>query len=158
MGSTNERPYRELRGRANDPSTSVPDRSRLLPYLGWRDLLQLTVRPSLPPVSRRQAEAQLVDSIRRLTVGEAISLARISPSAAIPALYNHPDKRVLTALLSNPRLVEPTVLSWLRKDDCPPKVRSIIASHPRWNTCAARTNIDTLSTEAESPGTDSSEP
>ena len=156
MGSTNERLYRELRGRANDRSTSVADRSRLLPDLGWRDLLHLTVQRSLPPVSRRQAEAQLVASIRKLTVGEAISLARISPIAAIPALYNHADKRVLTALLSNPRLVEPTVLSWLRQDDCLPKVRSIIAIHPRWKTCAARTEIEPLSSEAEIPDTDCS--
>ncbi len=161
MESTNDRPYRQLRVRANDPGTSVAERRSLLPGLGWRDLLFMTSQHALPPVSRRQAEAQLVTCIRSLTVGEAISLARICPVAAMPPLYKHADKRVLNALLGNPRLLEPMVLAWIQQDDSRNVLR-LIAGHPSWKNklpaCEAQRKIDTLSSGEGIPATDCSEP
>jgi hypothetical protein len=117
------------------PRTPLAVSRRFLPFLFWKDLLELTLTPSAQPAIQRQAEQMLRGRLAEMGLGERISLARRAGRALVPALVESRDDRVLQALLTNPRLTEADVARIAERPATPVGTLAHLALHHRWSTC-----------------------
>lgn len=101
-------------------------------WLYWRDLVRVTVQPSLHPQIRVTADQVLAEKIPDLTIGERISLARSASRAVLRVLRLDPDPRVIEALLRNARCTEEDVVFMAASIDSHPLALGAIARSPRW--------------------------
>jgi hypothetical protein len=104
----------------------------LVRWLYWRDLLRVTVQPSVHPQVRVTADQLLAEKIPDLTLGERISLARSASRAVLRALRLDPDPRVIEAILRNARCTEEDVVFMAASTDSHPLALSAIARSARW--------------------------
>ena len=104
----------------------------LVRWLYWRDLVRVTVQPSIHPQIRVTADQVLAEKIPDLTIGERISLARAASRAVLRALRLDPDPRVIEALLRNARCTEEDVVFMAQSTDSHPQALTAIARSARW--------------------------
>ena len=104
----------------------------LLKHLFWRDLSRVAEDPFLAPPLRRLAGKILLDRLPELTVGEKITLARISGRALLPRLMDEQLEVVLDALLWNNHLTEDDVIARVNSASTPAGTLQVIGRHPRW--------------------------
>jgi len=105
---------------------------RLVSSLYWRDLAEVSNRPTVAGAVRVRAEASLRDLLPDLRLGERITLARIATPLVIASLLADPDPRVLESALLNPRLREEDLITALRRDNVPRALCEVAAASPRW--------------------------
>ncbi len=105
---------------------------RLVSSLYWRDLAEVSNRPTVPGAVRVRAESSLRDLLPDLRLGERITLAKIATPLVITPLLSDPDVRVLESALLNPRLREEDLVTALRRDDTPRALCEVAAASPRW--------------------------
>ncbi|MCP3956223.1 MAG: hypothetical protein GY719_00025 [bacterium] len=105
---------------------------RFIGGLYWRDLLEITVDVRISPAVRRVAEKYLVQRLKRLTVGEKVTLARRATREVLAHLRTDPSLRVIAALLENPRLTESALLPLVASESTLSRVLDLVASNPRW--------------------------
>lgn len=101
-------------------------------YLGWRDMLRVSVRPSVHPQVRVVADQLLAERIPDLTVGERVALARMASRAVLRSLRTDTDPRVIEALLLNARCTEEDVAFMAVSSDTQPQILSVIARSRKW--------------------------
>jgi len=116
---------------AGFPGIPVASALNLLPTLPWLSLLHLAQAPRTPPMVRRQAERKLVGRLHRMTLGEAIALARLAHRPLIRSLGELERAQVLEALLDNPRLIETDVLVMLSRRSTPREAVTAALRHRR---------------------------
>jgi hypothetical protein len=104
----------------------------LVRWLYWRDLVRVSVQPSVHPQIRVTADQVLAEKIPDLTVGERMSLARAASRAVLRALRLDPDPRVIEALLRNARCTEEDVVFMASSTDSHPLALGAIARSARW--------------------------
>lgn len=104
----------------------------LLGTLPWTSLLSLSQTPRTPPVIRRQAERKLIGMLTSMALGEKIALARRAHRAIFKVLIADRNRRVLSALLDNPRMVENDVLVILNTVEPPVEFFGELAAHRKW--------------------------
>jgi hypothetical protein len=105
---------------------------RCLEDLLWRDLLDVGREARVPAPVRMAANRKLEEAMRFLAVGEKIAVARFASPPLFPALLDEPEKRVLEALLANPRLSTDDVLRWIATGNPRPLSLATLARDPRW--------------------------
>lgn len=104
---------------------------KLVHYISWRDLLRLSVDVRVPSPVRRAVDNQLISRLRKLTVGEKISSARVCSRDLVRAVLLDAHPRVFDAALTNPRLVEDDLIRLLAGDVTPHQIERI-ARDRKW--------------------------
>lgn len=104
----------------------------LIATLPWTSLLAVAQSPRTPPMVRRHAEKKLAAVITRMSLGEKVALARRVHRPLLRPLIEAGDRRVLAALLDNPRLSENDVLLILNTVEAAPPFYGELARHHRW--------------------------
>lgn len=117
---------------AAHPQTPRHAALRCLEDLLWRDLLDIGREARVPAPVRMAANRKLEDALRFLALGEKIAVARFASPALFSALLGEPEKRVLEALLANPRLSTDDLLRWLATGNPRPLSLAVLARDPRW--------------------------
>lgn len=107
--------------------------AKLVHYLYWVDLLNLSVDVQVPAPIRRAVDTQLLARVEKLTLGERVSSARrCSPALVKVFLYDeHP--KVFEALLVNKRLREDDLLALIASQRATPEQLRMIAEDMRWS-------------------------
>ena len=101
-------------------------------HLFWRDLLKFSVETTIPAVTRRAIDQQMLVRLPKVTLGEKITAARLCSRDLVRALMLDPSPRVFEALLVNPRLVEPDLLNHIGSGRATSHQLSLIAANPKW--------------------------
>ena len=105
---------------------------KFVPQLYRRDLLVLSTDMKVLPTVRRAIDNQLRAMLKRLTLGERMTLARLCSREMIPDFLDDPDPKVFEALLVNPRLREEEVVRFIDMGNAPDDQIRLLSSHPRW--------------------------
>jgi len=84
---------------------------KLVHYLYWFDLLRLSTDVKVPAPVRRAIDAQLLNRVDKLSLGERIASARRCGQALIKVFLTDPDPKVFESLMVNTRLREDELLS-----------------------------------------------
>lgn len=107
---------------------------RLLPGLGWRDLVDIIGNVRIRPTVRRAATLQISDRLPGLAVGERVVIARRASPDLIKRVRGDVNHRVIAALLENPKLTEFLLMPLMNDPATPPEVLRQIADHSLWNS------------------------
>lgn len=105
---------------------------KLLHHLYWVDLLKFSVDMTVSPGIRRAIDQQMLTRLPKLTLGEKITSARSCSRDLIKALIVDPSARVFEALLINPRLTEPDLLTLIGSNRASPPQLTLIAGSRKW--------------------------
>jgi hypothetical protein len=106
---------------------------KLVHYLYWVDLLNLSVDVQVPAPVRRAIDTQLVNRLQKLTLGERISSARRCSLALIKELMWDPHPLVFESLLMNSRLREDDLLALVASEHALQHQLRMIAEDRRWS-------------------------
>lgn len=124
--------YEVRRALAGHPQTPQVTALRFIPGLYWRDLVELGLDVRVRPAVRRSADRYLVERLPSLATGEKMTIARRAGHGVLMRLRHDPDRRVIRALLENPRLTEGLLSPLVRSTSTPPAVLTLVAESPRW--------------------------
>jgi hypothetical protein len=124
--------YEVRRDLARHPKTPEVLALRFIPGLYWRDLMEVGLDVKVRPVVRRAAENRLCERLPSLAVGERMMIARRGGPRPLTQLRNDPSRRVIAALLENPRLTEGTLSPLVRSETARPEVLAQVADDRRW--------------------------
>jgi hypothetical protein len=117
---------------ALNPRTPRPLGLRLVPSLYWRDLADVAASPRLTVSLRARAEAELIDMVPELRLGERITLARIATPRVLALLLEETEPHVAETALANPRLREDDLLRAMRQDTAPVSLLEKVSASRRW--------------------------
>jgi hypothetical protein len=106
---------------------------KLVHYLYWLDLLNLSVDVQVPAQVRRSVETQLLIRVEKLTLGERVSSARRCSQALIKAFLYDPHPKVFESLLVNQRLREDDLLALMASRRATREQLRMIAEDMRWS-------------------------
>jgi hypothetical protein len=106
---------------------------RLVHYLYWFDLLDLSMDVQVPAQVRRAIENQLINRAPKLAAGEKIASARRCTTALIKVFLFDPDPRVFASLLGNNRLREDDLLNLIGSGRAIPEQLQMIAADRKWS-------------------------
>ena len=126
--------YVVRRSLVQHPKTPLAVARRFLPFLYWKDLLELSLAPAAPPAVQRQAEQMLRGRLGEMALGEQISLARRAGRALVLSLSASRHDCVLQALLGNPRLAEADAARIAGRRTTPVETLGRLALHHRWSS------------------------
>jgi len=116
----------------NHPKTPKTLALRLLNQLFWKELLKVANNFRLPVPIRAAAEKYLRNRLAELELGERITMARTATAGLIPGLVGDKNRRVIAALLDNPRLREVQVLALVENPSSPPEILRVVGESERW--------------------------
>ena len=106
---------------------------KLVHYLYWIDLLNLSVNVQVPAPVRRAVDNQLLARVEKLTLGERVSSARRCSPALVKVFLYDPDPRIFEALLINQRLREDDLLALIASQRATPDQLRMVAEDIRWS-------------------------
>ncbi len=106
---------------------------KLVHYLYWIDLLNLSVNVQVPAPVRRSIDTILVARAEKLTLGERITSARRCSPALVKVFLYDPHPRVFEALLVNKRLREDDLLALISGQRATREQLLMIAEEMRWS-------------------------
>lgn len=106
---------------------------RLISGLGWRDLIEVGGNVRVRPTVRRAANLQVASRLPGLAGGERVIIARRASAELIRRLVRDLDRRVIAALLENPRLTEVLLMPLLSSTSSSPDVLKQVADDALWN-------------------------
>jgi len=101
-------------------------------HLYWSDLLRYATDVQLPPPIRTAIDAQLLNALPKLTLGERISTAKSCSRDVGNALAGDADLRVFAALLNNARLREDDLVAFLQSDRATAEHIKMVSEHVKW--------------------------
>lgn len=102
-------------------------------YLYWSDLVRLSTNVHIPPAVRRAIDTNLGTRVGQLSTGEKMTMARICSRELIRTLLHDPSARVLTALLTNPRLTEEDLVPALVSESFNAEKIRVLADDQKWS-------------------------
>lgn len=106
---------------------------KLVHYLYWFDLIDLSVNVQVPAQVRRAVETQLLNRVNKLSLGEKISSARRCSHALIKFFLFDPDPKVFEALLMNKRLKEDDLVALASSTRASEEQLQMIAEDGKWS-------------------------
>lgn len=106
---------------------------KLVHYLYWFDLIDLSVNVQVPAQVRRAVETQLLNRVNKLSLGEKISSARRCSHALIKFFLFDPDPKVFEALLMNKRLKEDDLIALASSTRASQEQLQMIAEDAKWS-------------------------
>lgn len=124
--------YEVRRALAFHPRTPEAIALRFVPGLYWRDLLDLGADVKVRPPVRVAANRYLGERLPSLAEGEKMAIARRAGANVLAKLRLDPSRRVIGALLENPRLTEATLYPLVRREATPGPILALIAESTRW--------------------------
>ncbi|HYC60586.1 MAG TPA: hypothetical protein VEK79_13560 [Thermoanaerobaculia bacterium] len=107
--------------------------AKLVHYLYWPDLLNLSVDVQVPAPVRRAVDTQLLARVEKLTLGEKVSSARRCSSALVKVFLYDPHPKVFESLLVNKRLREDDLLALIASHRATPEQLRMIAEDMHWS-------------------------
>jgi hypothetical protein len=107
--------------------------TRLVHYLYWFDLLELSIDVQVPAPVRRAIETQLLNRVAKLTLGERISSARRCPAALVKHFLHDPHPKVFEALLTNKRVREDDLVALVSSNRATVEQLRMLAEDPKWS-------------------------
>lgn len=123
--------YEVRRAIARHQRTPEAAAMRFISGLFWHDLAEIALDVRLKPAVRRVAERYLIQRLPRLTVGEKVTLARRATGEVIACLRRDPSRRVIRALLENPRLTVQLIVPLAAKSGSP-RILDLVAKNTPW--------------------------
>lgn len=114
------------------PATPRADALRLLEDLPWRDLADVGREARTPAPVRFAANRRILERLPKLTLGEKAALARLADRPLLAALLDDGSVDVLAPLLSNPRLLEEDLTTWLLVRRPAEAQLALLARSERW--------------------------
>ncbi len=102
-------------------------------YLYWRELLKFSTDTRISAAVRRAIDQQMLMRLPKITLGEKIAAARACSRELIRALLTDPNPRVFEALLVNPRLTEPDLVTHISSNRASGPQLAAIAASPKWS-------------------------
>jgi hypothetical protein len=105
---------------------------RLLPFLYWRDLADVSVALRVPGPVRLASETLLKEKLPDMKSGEKIALGKVASPALLVLLLQDPDPRILLSCLQNPRLREDDLVRVLRLPTVPVHLIEELSRSHRW--------------------------
>ncbi len=106
---------------------------KLVHYLHWIDLINLSVNVQVPAPVRRAVDNQLLARVEKLSLGERVSSARRCSPALVKVFLYDPNPRVFEALLVNQRLREDDLLALIASQRATPDQLRMVAGDMRWS-------------------------
>jgi hypothetical protein len=106
---------------------------KLVHYLYWFDLLNLSVDVQVPAPVRRAIDTLLVNRVDKLSLGERISSARRCNTGLIKVFLYDPNPKVFESLLVNKRLREDDLLALVSSNRATPEQLLMIAQDQKWS-------------------------
>ena len=106
---------------------------KLVHYLYWIDLLNLSVDVQVPAPVRRAVDTQLLARGEKLSLGERVSSARRCSQALVKVFLYDPNPRVFEALLVNKRLREDDLLALIASHRATREQLRMVAEDMRWS-------------------------
>jgi hypothetical protein len=106
---------------------------KLVHYLHWPDLIQLSVDVTVPAQVRHAVETQLLVRVSKLSLGEKIAAAKRCSAALIKVFLFDPDPRVFAALLLNQRLREEDLLLLAGTENVAAEKLQLLAEDRKWS-------------------------
>jgi hypothetical protein len=114
-------------------ATPLAHSVKLVHYLHWRDLVQLSVDVKVSAQVRRAVDTQLLLRVEKLSRGEKIAAAKRCSAALIRVFLFDPDEKVFAALLINQRLREEDLLLLAGSESASAEKLLILASDTKWS-------------------------
>lgn len=106
---------------------------KLVHYLYWFDLLELSINVQVPAQVRRAVDTQLINRVNKLSLGEKITSARRCSHALIKSFLFDPNPKVFAALLMNKRLKEDDLLALVSSTRATEEQLQMIAEDAKWS-------------------------
>ncbi len=106
---------------------------KLVHYLYWIDLLNLSVDVQVPAPVRRAVDTLLVARAEKLTLGERVTSARRCSPALVKVFLYDPHPRVFESLLVNKRLREDDLLALISTRRATREQLLMVAEDMRWS-------------------------
>jgi hypothetical protein len=106
---------------------------KLVHYLYWFDLIELSVDVQVPAQVRRAVDTQLVNKVNKLSLGEKISSARRCSHALIKSFLFDPHPKVFEALLMNKRLKEDDLVALASSSRATEEQLRMLAEDGKWS-------------------------
>jgi hypothetical protein len=113
--------------------TPMAHAMKLVHYLYWIDLLNLSVDVQVPAPVRRTVDNQLLARVEKLTLGERITSARRCSPALVKVFLYDPHPKVFESLIGNKRLREDDLLALIASRRATPEQLRMIAADMRWS-------------------------
>lgn len=107
--------------------------TKLVHYLYWFDLLELSIDVQVPAPVRRAIDTQLLNRVNKLSLGEKISSARRCSAALIKVFLFDPHPNVFESLLTNKRLREDELLALVNSSEATEEQLRMIAEDTKWS-------------------------
>lgn len=114
-------------------ATPLTHSVKLVHYLHWPDLLQLSVNVTVPPQVRRAIDSQLLARLSKLALGEKIAAAKRCSAALIKVLLFDPDPKVFASLLVNQLVREEDLLLLATSDAASAEKLRLLAADQKWS-------------------------
>ncbi len=121
-------------GLASHPRSPTVLALRFVPGLHWRELLELGLDVRVHPTVRAAGDRYLAERLPALAEGEKTSIARRAGQPVLARLRHDPSRRVIAALLENPRLTEGVLFPLLSSEATLPAILALVAANPRWGS------------------------
>jgi hypothetical protein len=106
---------------------------KLIHYLYWIDLLNLSINVQVPAPVRRAVDNQLLARVEKLSLGERVSSARRCSAALVKVFLYDPHPKVFEALIANKRLREDDLLALIASRRATREQLLMIAEDMRWS-------------------------
>src|SRR5687768_1280038 len=106
---------------------------KLVHYLYWFDLIDLSVDVQVPAQVRRAVDTQLLNKVNKLSLGEKISSARRCSHALIKIFLFDPHPKVFEALLINKRLKEDDLVALASSSRATEEQLRMLAEDGKWS-------------------------
>jgi len=106
---------------------------KLVHYLHWIDLLNLSVDVQVPAPVRRAVDTQLLARVEKLSLGERVSSARRCSPALVKVFLYDPHPKVFEALIVNKRLREDDLLALIASRRATREQLLMVAQDMRWS-------------------------
>ena len=119
----------------NTPASIVPG---LLPLLHLFELVKVCYLPGVTADQKLAAERAIIQRLPATPLGNKLTLARRGTATVVGMLLREGEPVLMEACLSNPRLKESDIYSFLNGPAATAETISAVARNPRWQ---ARLNI-----------------
>lgn len=106
---------------------------KLIHYLYWIDLLNLSVDVQVPAQVRRSVDTLLLARVEKLSLGERITSARRCSAALVKVFLYDPHPKVFESLLDNKRLREDDLLALIASRRATREQLLMVAEDMRWS-------------------------
>lgn len=106
---------------------------KLVHYLYWIDLLNLSVDVQVPAQVRRAVDTLLLARVEKLSLGERVTSARRCSAALVKVFLFDPHPKVFESLLVNKRLREDDLLALIASRRATGEQLLMVAEDMRWS-------------------------